>query len=64
MGVKDNIPKMRKKLEIYKNYGTSFYKICSKAFINYILIIVSLFKATIFRSKGTFILFYGFVLQL
>lgn len=44
--IEDGLLKLRKALRTYKDYGSSFYKVCSEAFINYISILVFLFGAT------------------
>lgn len=46
IGIEDGFLKLRKTLEIYKDYERSFYEIWSEAFINKTLILASLFGAT------------------
>lgn len=56
--------KLRKTLRTYKDYGNNFYKVQSKAFINYILIMVSLFGVTAPHLQAALTYFYGLILQL
>lgn len=63
IGIKDGMLKLEKTSETYKDYGSSFYKVWSEAFINYTSIIVSLFGATAPCLQAVFTQFHGLVLQ-
>lgn len=56
--------KLRKWSELYKNYGSSLYKVWSETFINYTFWLVSLFESTASYFHAFFTQFYGIVLQL
>lgn len=62
IGIKDGMLKLEKTLGIYKDYGSSFYKVLSEAFINYTWIFVFLFGAMAPRLQAALTQFYGFIL--
>lgn len=64
IGIKDGMLRLWKTSKVYKDYGSSLYKVYSEAFINYTSIIVSLFRATSHRFQVTLTQFYRLVLQL
>ena len=64
IGIEDGMLKLRKTSGTYNDYGSSFYKVWSEAFINYTSIMVSLFGATAPRLQAALTQFYGLVLQL
>lgn len=44
IGIEDKMLKLRKSSGSYKNYDSNFYKVWLEVFINYIFILVSLFR--------------------
>ena len=64
IGIEDGMLKLRKSSGSYKDYSSSFYKVWSEAFINYISILVSLFGTTAPQLQAALTQFYSTVLQL
>lgn len=59
--IKHKMLKLRKTSGTYKDYGSSFYKVWSEAFISYTSITASLFGATTPRLQSALTQFYGLV---
>lgn len=63
IGIEYGMLKLRKISGIYKDYGSSFYNVWSRDFINRISIIVFSFEATVPRFPATLTQFYYVVLH-